>query len=180
MRLVAVAIALATMTGSVSASEPASERAGSPAVTATQPAFTAAAAVVRFATVAQQHIDDEPRFNARLLRDTIVAELTARGLLGDQAGGRVVDIQIDEFSLRNTSNVVVFGKVASAGKLSAVVRAQDANGGPQRQARVAAEASLSLRKDDYGPETLMRLYRRLAQAIGDELARPDNPAVTLE
>ncbi|MET0280792.1 MAG: hypothetical protein ABW278_06645 [Steroidobacteraceae bacterium] len=141
-----------------------------PAAAAARPAFTAAAATLRFATATQRQIDDEPRFSARLLRDTILAELTTRGMLGEQAEGRVVDIQIDEFSLRNTTNVVVFGNIASAGKLAAVLRIPGTDGGSPREARVRVEASLNLRKDDASAQSLEKLYRRFAVAIADELA----------
>jgi hypothetical protein len=128
------------------------------------------AVLFKFSAAAQQQMQDEPRFTARALRDAVVEELTTRGLLGEASGGGLVDLQVDDFSLRNTSNVVVFGSIATAGKLGAVLEVQAAGGGLVKKAEVRVEVSLTLRKDGENPDELRKLYRRFAQAVADEIA----------
>lgn len=139
------------------------------------PGFCSAAApvsavLIKFTAEAQQQMQDEPRFTARALRETVLDELNGRGLLREGGGGSLVDIQVDQFSLRNTSNVVVFGSIATAGKLGAVLEMQSAAGSPLKRADVRVEAALTLRKDGENPEELHKLYRRFAQALADEIA----------
>lgn len=127
-----------------------------------------AAVLIQYTDAAQQQMQEEPRFTARALREAVLEEFNARGLIEDASGG-VASIQVDEFSLRNSSNVVVFGSIATLGKLGARLEVQGPGGSSVRKSSVRVEASLTLRKDGENPEELKKLYRRFAQAIADEL-----------
>lgn len=129
-----------------------------------------AAVLIKFTAEAQQQMQDEPRFTARALREAVLEELGSRGLLREGSTGNLVDLQVDQFSLRNTSNVVVFGSIATAGKLGAVLDMQTAAASPLKRAEVRVEVALTLRKDGENPDELRKLYRRFAQAVADEIA----------
>ncbi len=130
--------------------------------------------ITRFAVeltpAAQKQADDDGRFNPDALRDAIVAELGARQLLNLQPGpGRSAVLQLDEFSVRATTNVVLMGHIASAGVLAGEIRIRDAGSGDARELRTRAEISLNISKTGTDKNPLKNLYKGFARQLADDL-----------
>ncbi len=149
------------------ASAPATSTAAAPAASAAQPPITRFA--IEFTPAAQKQMTHDERFNTEALRDAISSELGSRHLLKLQPGaGRAAVIQVDEFSVRATSNLVLLGHLPSAGVLAAVVRIREASG-ESREFHVRAEVSMSISRSGTAKNPLKKLYGGFATQLADEL-----------
>ena len=119
----------------------------------------------------QKQVADDERFNADALRDAIAAELGSRQLLDLQntGAGRVAVIQLEEYSLRATSNVVLFGNLPSAGVLAGVIRIREPAGGATREFKVRAEIQFGISQSGRDKKPLQKLYSGFARQLADEL-----------
>jgi hypothetical protein len=137
-------------------------------VLAAQPPITRFA--IEFTPAAQKQMTADERFNTEALRNAISTELGSRHLLNLQltGTGRVAVIQVDEFSVRATSNLVLLGHLRSAGVLAAVVRIREATG-ESREFHVRADVSMNISKADTAKNPLKKLYGGFATQLADEL-----------
>jgi hypothetical protein len=126
---------------------------------------------VEFTPTAQQQVAADERFSADALRDAIAAELRSRQLLDLQGtgAGKVAVIEVEEFAIRATSNVVLFGHLPSSGALAAAVHIHAAAGGEAREFRVRADIPLSIARSGTDKNPLKNLYSGFARQLVDEL-----------
>jgi hypothetical protein len=128
--------------------------------------------LIDFTPVASRQTSDDERFDAGVLDKTIGRVLTAAGL-ADLAGAAVIGvaaIEVDEFDVRATSNVVLMGRVASAAVLGATVRVRDGSGTALREFHVRADLPLNIVRNASGQDQLESLYTEFAELIVDELS----------
>lgn len=129
--------------------------------------------IVDYTPAATRQTADDERFDGETLNKAIGRGLAAGGL-ADLANAAVVGvavIEVDEFDVRATSNVIVMGRVASAAVLGATVRIRDGSGAELRNFHVRADMRLNLVRDGADRNTLDRLYQGFASLIADELGR---------
>jgi len=154
--------------GKVAAEE---TRAAPEKLTAQQAAATVSAITLDLAAARQQTAADA-RFDAEALRAAITDELRSRRLLAiaAEADGRLAVVQLEEYSIRQTSNAVVFGHVPSAGVLAGVVLVRDAEGVELRRVSIRAEVALNLAQRGTDQNALRGLYLKFAELAADNLA----------
>jgi hypothetical protein len=152
----------ATMLGTV----PTSRAAG------TQPLITRL--IVDYSPAATKQTEGDERFNGEALNRTIDAGLAAAGLadLANAAVIRVAVIEVDEFDVSATSNIVLMGRVASRGVLGASVRVRDGSGVEHRKFHVRADMQMKVSRSGADRNTLEKLYQGFTALIVDELADP--------
>lgn len=144
---------------------------GSPVARTTKPQITRL--IVDYTPAATKQTADDDRFHGEALNKAIGRGLTARGL-ADLANAAVIGVavvEVDEFDVRATSNIVLMGRVASAAVLGATVRIRDGSGTELRNFHVRADMPLNLVRDGTDPNTLDRLYQGFTSLIADELGR---------
>ncbi len=178
--LVIVALGLLAACERVTVFGRAGENESAPAVSSASALVQSAQPITRFAVeftpAAQKQVDDDERFNSIDLRDAIVAELTARQLVNLQPGsGRAAVLQVDEFSVRTTSNVVIFGRVSSAGVLGGVIRIRDSGGGDASELRTRAEISMKVSRTGADRNPLKNLYKGFAKQLANDLTGAPPP-----
>ncbi len=119
---------------------------------------------------AKEKLAADSRFKQDGLRAAVEGELRARHVFndGDARASRTVEIAIDDFDARPTSNAVVFGYTFAAGVLAANIKVRDADGKDMEDFRIEANAHLASRaSEDANP--LGQLYRRFATLTVDHL-----------
>jgi hypothetical protein len=153
---------------------------GAPAANAV-PAATGlpiARVAVELTPAARQQTDEDERFNTDGLRDAVIAELRSRGLLdlAHADTGRALVIRLEEFGVRATSNIVMFGRLASTGVLDGQARIRGGNS-EAREFRVRAEVAMQITRDGKDKNPLKPLYRGFAEQFVDTLvgAAPRQP-----
>ena len=136
---------------------------------------------VTFTPAAQQKIAAEAQFQQASLLIAIETELRAHKLLADHdphARG-TVEISIDDFATRPTSNAVVFGYILGTGTLTGNVEVHVADGKEPKDSHITAESPVAKsvsggQANPFGP-----LYRRFAAATVNSLtgtpAQPVEP-----
>jgi hypothetical protein len=141
-------------------------------LTPQQAAATVSAITLALSAAAAPIAAADARFDMDALRAAITDELRSRRLLTTPAAaaGRVAVVQIEEYSLRQTSNAVVFGHVPSAGVLAGAVLIQDAQGAELRRFRIRVEVPLNIAQGGKEPNALKNLYLRFAAMTADEAA----------
>jgi hypothetical protein len=142
-----------------------------PAAQTTKPRITRL--IVDYTPAATKQTGDDGRFDAGALDKAIGRGLTASGF-ADLANAAVIEvaaIEVDEFDIRATSNVILMGRVASAAVLGATVRIRDGSGAELRKFHVRADMRLNLVRDGSDRNTLDRLYQGFTGLIAAELGR---------
>jgi hypothetical protein len=152
------------------------------------PTATAAPAVplfrtvsVTFTTAVQQKLAVEPQFNQALLLTTIEAELRAHKLLdaADPRASNSLDISIDDFENKPTSNAVVFGYILGTGTLTGNMEVRAAAGEDTKDTRVSAESRVTTSVSGGHANPFAPLYHRFAAATVNSLtgepAQRDEP-----
>jgi hypothetical protein len=124
-----------------------------------------------YTPAAQEQVADDDKFSDAALVRTVGQELAAHGLadLASSTVVRVAAIEIDEFDLRPTSNVVMMGRLATRGVLGGTVRIRDGGGTQLRQFHIRAEAAMKVVWNGNDKKGLENLYREFAAQIVDEL-----------
>lgn len=147
-------------------------RAAAEKLTPQQAAATVSTLTLDFSAAVKQQTAADARFDAEALRTAITDELRSRRLLASsaEAAGRQAVVQLEEYSIRQTSNAVVFGHVPSAGVLAATVLVRDAEGVELRRLSIRAEVALNLAQRGTEPNALRNLYLRFATLAADDLA----------
>jgi hypothetical protein len=114
----------------------------------------------------------EAGFREDELLKALNAELRARRLVGDnsRADDPTLEISIEEFSNRPTSNAVLFGYNMSAGTLAGTASMRDAQGRELRRFEVHARSRLVVAADAEAGSGLESLYRRFARLTADNLS----------
>jgi hypothetical protein len=158
-----------TMSGNTARDDPASRR---ESTIAPDPRSQITRLIIDYTPAAAKQTADDARFDSGALQKAASAGLAARGLadITNPAVVRVAAIEIDEFDVRATSNVVLMGRVASAGVLGASVRIRDDSGTELRKFHVRADMSLNLVHNGTDRNTLESLYKGFTSLIADELA----------
>lgn len=139
------------------------------------PATAAAPQISRlqleFTAAAQKQADGDTRFSSDALRRSLGDVLASRGLanLASDAVVNVAVIEVDEFDVRATSNVVFMGRVASLGVLGGTVRIRDGAGKQLRELHVRAELPFRVSKKASDRNSLDSLYREFAGQIADRI-----------
>jgi hypothetical protein len=122
----------------------------------------------------------DPRLKEDVLLCVVETELRARKLLDDKdpRASRTVEIVIDDFSTRSTSNAVLFGYNLGAGTLAGDISVRDADGNKLRDFRVEAQSRLATHANGEDASPLGSLYRRFANLTANNLAgtAPTPPA----
>jgi hypothetical protein len=141
-------------------------------LTPQQLAATVSAITLEIAPALQQQIAADARFDADALRAAITDELRSRRLLDTSAAaaGRVAVVQVAEYSVRPTSNAVVFGHIPSTGVLGGAVLIRDAEGAELRGFRIRADIPLNIAQRGTEPNALRNLYLKFAELAADDLA----------
>jgi hypothetical protein len=157
---------------------------------ATQPAPTSPtspdapllkAVTVTFTPAAQQKIAAEPQFQQAMLLTTIENDLHAHNLLAanDPHARGTLEISIDDFATRSTSNAVVFGYILGTGTLTANMEMRTAAGEDPKDTRVTAESRVAKSVNGGQANPFEPLYRRFAAATVNSLtgatAQPNEP-----
>jgi hypothetical protein len=140
------------------------------------------AVTLAFTSEAKEKINADPRFNGDALLAAIHADLQSHALLddnGDAHSDRSVEIVIDDFATRPTSNAIVFGYVLSNATLSGNIEVRDATGRELRTFNIKADSRLAAPADGEQGQPLGPLYRRFADLAVSELTgvpikAPDN------
>jgi hypothetical protein len=145
-----------------------------PAMTASSSPITRIA--IEFTPAARQQTEEDVRFNPESLRDALIAELRARQLLDLQPAdtGRALVIRLEEFQVRATSNVVMFGRLASTGVLDGLARISEKNSETQ-EFRVRTEVPMQIVRNGDDPNPLKLLYRGFAEQFADALGGAASP-----
>jgi hypothetical protein len=132
---------------------------------------------IEFTPAARQQTDEDDRFNPESLREALIAELRSRQLLDLQPTdtGRALVIRLEEFQVRATSNVVMFGRLASTGVLDGLARISEKNSETQ-EFRVRAEVPLQIVRNGDDANPLKLLYRGFAEQFADALGGAASPA----
>jgi hypothetical protein len=140
-----------------------------PAVLAAQPQITRL--IIDYTPAATKQTTDDERFNGSALNKAIGRELAARGLanLDSAAVVRVAALEMEEFDVRATSNLVLMGRVASRGVLGGRVRIRDGSGTQLREFHVRADMALNIARNGTDDNPLENLYREFANLVADEL-----------
>ena len=130
------------------------------------------AATLEFTAEATDKIKSEPRFSRDALLASINAQLRSHNLIDDTGSNqadRSVEITIDEFAIRPSSNAVVFGYVFSDATLDGNAEVHDANGRELEHFEISAHTRLTTRTDDGQTLPLASLYRRFADVTVSKL-----------
>jgi hypothetical protein len=128
---------------------------------------------------------DDPMFKTDALLAAIKSELQSRQLLNesDAKVSSTVDIAIDDYSMRPTSNVILFGNIISAGSLNGELYVRDEQGSVLTSGRIEAAARISV-PAQAGSTTpvdpLNTLYRKFAVLLGDKLSNTVTKPTTSE
>jgi hypothetical protein len=180
----------------------ASQVQAAPAAQSAQPAAMAQPAVMQTAgpawvgsvyiivsPQAKDQIAKDTRFDAQKLLAAVENELQARRLLvaadatigSGASANRRMEIDVDAFSTRASSNAVIFGYALGSGELAADIRLRDAEGRQISGFPVQAKARLATRPAEQDPNPLGNLYHRFAVLTADRLAgvtsKPDEAEV---
>lgn len=167
MRMVAIVMLGALATSAAAAREAAVP----PQAAEPMPATMITRLIIDYTPTATKQTSDDPRFSNSQLRRAVADGLAARGLL-DQTKAQVVHvaaIEIDEFDISATSNIVLMGRVASLGVLGATVRIRDGSSKELQQFHVRAEVALRIspKSEDMAPPG--KLYKAFTSQIADAL-----------
>jgi hypothetical protein len=116
-------------------------------------------------------VADDPRFNADALLAAIKSELQSRKVLdgNDSHVTAMAEISIDEYSMRPTSNAILFGNIISNGTLNGSVRLRDEQGNDLPGYRVEAVTRVSIPASGESKNPLGPLYREFAIMTGHAL-----------
>ncbi|MEO8314422.1 MAG: hypothetical protein ABI645_06455 [Pseudomonadota bacterium] len=127
--------------------------------------------IIDYTPTATKQTGNDARFNGAALRRTVADGLAAQGLLDLQNSAviRVAAIEVDEFDIRATSNMVLMGRVASAGVLGATVRIRDGSSKELKQFHVRAEMPMKVVRNGTDKNALASLYKGFASQITDAL-----------
>jgi hypothetical protein len=163
--------ALAACTPVTLSNAPAAQAAAQPLITRL---------IVDYTPTATRQTAADARFNAGALNKAIGRELAARGLanLESSAVVRVAAIELDEFDVRASSNVVLMGRVASRGVLGGRVRIRDGSGTQLREFQVRADMAMKIVRNDKDSNPLESLYREFAGLVADEIVGSVEPTKT--
>ena len=131
--------------------------------------------VIDFTPVAQKQVDQDPRFSSQFMRKATSQVLTARKLadLQNNAVVRVAVIELDEYDVRTTANLVVQGRVASAAVVGATVRVRDGSGTQLGTFHIRTEMTINVSLSSSNP--LEKLYRQFAMLVADDLTGTAKP-----
>jgi hypothetical protein len=135
--------------------------------------------IIDYTPAATTQTDNDTRFNGAALRRAIADGLAAQGLLDLQKSAvvHVAAIEVDEFDVRATSNVVLLGRVASQAVLGATVRIRDGSSAELRQFHVRTDMPLKVDWTGKNKNPLGNLYKQFTSQIADLLAgRVSQPA----
>lgn len=134
-----------------------------------------------FTPAAQQEIAADPQFTQATLLIAIETELRAHKLLADHdphARG-TLEISIDDFAMRPTSNAVVFGYILGTGTLTGNIEVHATDGEEPKDARITAESRVAKSVSGGQANPFEPLYRRFAAATVNSLtgtpAQPVEP-----
>jgi hypothetical protein len=116
-------------------------------------------------------VADDSRFNADALLAAIKSELQTRKVLDgiDLHVNATAEVLLDEYSLRPTSNAIVFGNIISNGTLNGSIRLLDAQGHDLSGYRVEAATRVSIPASGESKNPLGPLYREFAIMTGHAL-----------
>jgi hypothetical protein len=121
------------------------------------------AANLSFSPDAKEKIGTDPRFSGDALFAAINTGFRSHALIqasGDTRAGGTVEIVIDDFAIRPTSNAVILGYVLSTATLTGKVAVRDAGGRELRHFKIRANARLAAPANGEQPQSLDALYSR--------------------
>jgi hypothetical protein len=130
------------------------------------------AVALAFTSKAGEKIDADPRFNRDALLAAIQGELRTHDLIDDNGNTHadgIVEITIDDYAIRPTSNAVVLGYVLSNAALTGDVEVRDAAGQELQTFKIKANSRLATPANDGQAQPLASLYREFADLMVSEL-----------
>lgn len=137
-------------------------------VAITQPQITRIA--LDFSPAVRKQIEADSRFDSTLFNEAVVAKLQSQQLLDlKKPLDRVAVIRLEDFDVHATSNLVLFGRLASAGLLAGSVRIRDAAGNPLREFHISAEVPMRISQRANEKNPLQDLYRRFAELMAERI-----------
>jgi len=129
------------------------------------------AVTVTFTPAALQKIAAEPQFQQSTLLLAIETELRAHQILAvnDPHARGTLEISIDDFATRPTSNAVVFGYILGTDTLTANMAMRAATGKEPKDTRITAESHMAKSVSGGQANPFEPLYRRFAAATVNSL-----------
>jgi hypothetical protein len=120
---------------------------------------------VGFASLNKGRILAEPAFDAEVMRTTVTETLRSLQRFDSSANatGQILEILVDDLTVEPSSNLVLFGQVASTATLIGLARVLDARGVEIRSVKIVAESQVRVKKEGRDPKALQKLYRRFAE-----------------
>jgi hypothetical protein len=146
------------------------------------PAAQSGAAITRliidFTPSVSAQVEGDPRFDSGALRKAVADGLSVQGLLDFRSPVvQTMAIEVEEFSVRATSNTVLMGRLASVGVLGATVRIRDGSSAELRRFTVRAELPMNIDRTGRSRNPLEALYAGFTRLVAEELTgRSTQPA----
>jgi hypothetical protein len=134
--------------------------------------------IIDLTPAASAQVEGDSRFDSGALRKAVADGLAAKGLLDYESPAvQTMAIEVEEFSVRATSNMVMMGRLASIGVLGATVRIRDGSSAELRRFNVRAELPMNIDRTGRNRNPLEALYTGFTRLVADELAgRSAQPA----
>jgi hypothetical protein len=131
---------------------------------------------------AQAKVTEDPRFNTDALLTAIKSELQTRKVLDTNSPtNNVAEIIIDDFTMRPTSNVILFGNIISNGTIKGEIHLRDNQGSELKNFGIEAKTRLSIPANGESKNPLEPLYRQFAVMTADSLTgtvtKPSTPEI---
>jgi len=115
-------------------------------------------------------VADDSRFNTDALLAEVKKELQSRKLLDDtDSHATTMEISLDDYAMRRTSNVILFGNIISAGTLSGTMRLRNGEGSELQMRRIDAGAQVSIPANGESTNPLGTLYRQFSVLVANSL-----------
>jgi hypothetical protein len=135
--------------------------------------------IIDLTPAASTQVEGDPRFDSGALRKAVADGLSSQGLLDFESSAAVqtMAIEVEEFSVRAASNMVMMGRLASVGVLGATVRIRDGSSTELRRFTVRAELPMNIDRTGRSRNPLEALYTGFTRLVADAMAgRSAQPA----
>jgi hypothetical protein len=124
-------------------------------------------------------VTNDSRFDRDALLTAISSELKSRKLLDEtNSHASTAEVSIEEYAMRPTSNVILFGNIISAGTLNGSIQLRDELGRDFPLRHIEADSQVSIPASGQTINPLGRLYRQFAIVTANVLdSTPPQPII---